>query len=184
LLSRRVWPAGHTKPLLGNDGARARAGASPFSFSFHRPVNGGAGDAEQVCELRGAVLATMKQSHQVRFLPLIECGLLTAQTPFGFGDLHPLPGPQPNQVGLDYVDNAGSASTPWPTGRPMSQSAHADVRQSQLVLDAGNRSPESAPALLKEFWRPDDECPPTVLLWPLVLVRRSHGAGPGCGAYI
>jgi hypothetical protein len=46
------------------------------------------------------VIAAFEQSHQVRFLSLIELWLLTAQTPFGLGDLHPLSGTQPNQVGL------------------------------------------------------------------------------------
>jgi hypothetical protein len=33
----------------------------------------------------------MKESHHVRFLPLLDFGLFAGQTPFGFGDLHPLP---------------------------------------------------------------------------------------------
>ena len=98
VLSGRGVPAGHPEQLSGNDraGACPRAGAGPFSF--HRPVDAGAGDAEQVGELRGAVLATMKQSHHVCFLPWIEFGLFAAQTPFGLGDLHAFAGTQPNQV--------------------------------------------------------------------------------------
>jgi hypothetical protein len=52
----------------------------------------GAGDAEQVGELSGAVIAAIEQSQQLRFLSWVELGLLAAQTPFGLGDLHPPPG--------------------------------------------------------------------------------------------
>ena len=49
----------------------------PDPLPFHCPADGRAGNAEQVGELSGAVLATIKQSHQVRFLPVIKFGLLT-----------------------------------------------------------------------------------------------------------
>ena len=56
--------------------ADALARASPLSLTG--AINGGAGHAEQVGELSGGVLAAPEQGHQVRFLPLIELGLLTA----------------------------------------------------------------------------------------------------------
>ena len=59
----------------------------PMTWRLHCPIDSGAGDAEQVSELSGAVIAALEQSDQVRFLLLIEFGLLAAQTPFGFGDL-------------------------------------------------------------------------------------------------
>ena len=96
-------PAGHRNYPSGNDVGDVRAGAG--SFSLHRSVNGRAGDAEQVGELSGAVLASMKQSHHVCFLPMVQLGLFTTQTPFGFGDFHPLPGAQPNQVRLEISDH-------------------------------------------------------------------------------
>src|SRR5450759_982068 len=97
--SRRGVPAGHRAEPSADRGADAHDLAS--SLSFHCPVDGRAGDAEQVGELSGAVIAPFEQSHQVRYLSLIELGLLTAQTPFSLGDLHPLSGTQPNQVGLE-----------------------------------------------------------------------------------
>ena len=41
----------------------------------------------------------------MRFLPMIQLGLLATQTPFGLGDLHPLSGAQPNQIGLELGDH-------------------------------------------------------------------------------
>ena len=97
MLSRRGVPAGHHMEPSADLGADAYDVAS--SLSFHGPIDSGAGDAEQVGELSRAVITAFEQSHQVRFLPLIELGLLTTQMPFGLGDLHALPGAQPNQVG-------------------------------------------------------------------------------------
>jgi len=51
------------------------------TFSLTRPVDDRASDPEQVGELSGAVLTTVEESDQVRFLPMIQCGLLTAQAP-------------------------------------------------------------------------------------------------------
>jgi hypothetical protein len=79
------------------------------------PIYGRAGNAEQVGEFSGAVLPALKQCHQMCFLSAVELWLLATQTTFGLGDLHALLGAQPNQVRLDYVDKAGSASTSWPT---------------------------------------------------------------------
>jgi len=80
----QVWPAGR-RNHVSTRGADAYVDASTFSLT--RPVDGRAGDPEQVGELSGAVLTTFEQGHQVRFLPVIELGLLTTQTPFGLGDL-------------------------------------------------------------------------------------------------
>ena len=79
MLSRRGAPAGHpTEPstALGADAQHVAR-----SLTLHRPIDSGAGDAEQIGELSGAVIAALEQSHKVRFLPLIELGLFTAQTP-------------------------------------------------------------------------------------------------------
>ena len=38
-------------------------------------------------------------------LPGIELGLLPAEPALGFGDLHALPGPQTDQVGLELGDH-------------------------------------------------------------------------------
>src|SRR5664280_596205 len=103
VLSRRGVPAGYRNHWSGNDGSDARAGTG--SLSLHRPVDSRAGDAEQVGELSGAVLASMKQSHHVCFLPMVQLWLLTTQTPFGFGDLHALSGAKTNQVRLELGDH-------------------------------------------------------------------------------
>jgi hypothetical protein len=61
------------------------------------------------------------QGDQVRFLTTVELGVLAAQPALGLGDLHALAGAQPDQVGLDYVDNSGLSSRmtgrtePFPT---------------------------------------------------------------------
>ena len=102
LLSRR-GDLRDSKQVSANGAANAHDRQNPLPL--HCPVDGGAGDAEQVGELSGAVLATIKQSHQVRFLPVIKFGLLTPQMPFGLGDLHPLSCAQPNQVGLELGDH-------------------------------------------------------------------------------
>ena len=67
-------------------GADAYVDASTFSLT--RPVDGRASDPEQVGELGGAVL-TFEESDQVRFLPMIQLGLLTAKAPLGLGDFIP-----------------------------------------------------------------------------------------------
>jgi hypothetical protein len=74
-----VWPAGHRKhaSTIGVPSTHGRA----KPFSLHCPVDGRAGDAEQVSELSGGVLPRTTQSHQVRFLPVIQLGLLATQTP-------------------------------------------------------------------------------------------------------
>jgi hypothetical protein len=59
LLSRRGVPAGHRTELSADRGADAHDVAS--SLSFHCPLDGRAGDAEQVGELRGAVIAAIGQ---------------------------------------------------------------------------------------------------------------------------
>src|SRR5664280_2382682 len=90
-----AWPAGR-RNHVSTRGADAYVDASTFSLT--RPVDGRASDPEQVGELSGAVLTTFEESDQVRFLPMIQLGLLTTQAPLGLGDLHPFPGTQPNQI--------------------------------------------------------------------------------------
>ena len=96
LLSRRGVACGTSQPCVNPRGTDAYIDASTFSLT--RPVDGRASDPEQVGELSGAVLTTFEESDQVRFLPMIQLGLLTTQAPLGLGDLHPFPGTQPNQI--------------------------------------------------------------------------------------
>ena len=77
----------------------------PNPLPIHCPVDGGAGDAEQVGELSRAVLAAIEQGHQVSFLPTVQLGLLTPRMPLGLGDLHALLGAQPNQVRLELSNH-------------------------------------------------------------------------------
>src|SRR5664280_273226 len=104
-VGRRLTPAVAVVPqgygLRDNNhvstrGADAYVDASTFSLT--RPVDGRASDPEQVGEVSGAVLTTFEESDQVRFLAMIQLGLLTTQAPLGLGDLHPFPGTQPNQI--------------------------------------------------------------------------------------
>jgi len=68
-----VWRTGHRKhaSTIGVPNTHGRAKPLPL----HCPVDGGAGDAEQVGELSGGVLPRTTQSHQVRFLPVIAGNL-------------------------------------------------------------------------------------------------------------
>ena len=52
-------------------------------------VDGGAGDAEQVGELGGAVVALPVEVHQMGFLSGVELGLLTAQLPLALATRMP-----------------------------------------------------------------------------------------------
>src|SRR5680860_707101 len=65
------------------------------------------GRRRQVGDLGGAVLAAVHYRDQVGFLTSVELGLLAAQSALGLGDLHAFAGAQPDQVGLNYVDNSG-----------------------------------------------------------------------------
>src|ERR1035437_2483261 len=114
VLSRRGVPAGHGNHLSADRGADADDVAR--SLSLHCSVDGGAGDAEQVGELSGAVLAAIEQSHQVSFLPMVQLGLLATQTPFGLGDLHSLSCAQPNQLGLETRRPSRTLNSSRPTG--------------------------------------------------------------------
>ena len=75
-----------------------------------RSIDRGAADSEQIGELGGAVLAGGHQADQMGFLSRVELGLLAAQPALGLRDPHPFLGPQPDEVGLDYVDRALCAS--------------------------------------------------------------------------
>ena len=96
--SRRGVPAGLLRPEPSVD-LCTDAHDVASSLSLHCPVDGRSGDAEQVGEFSGAVLAASEKGHQVRFLAMVQLWLLATQTPFGLGDLHPLSGAQPDQVG-------------------------------------------------------------------------------------
>jgi hypothetical protein len=95
-----VWSAGHESRVLAG-GAVARTAAS--SFSLTRAVDGGAGDAEQVGKLSGAVFAAVEQLGQMGLLAMIEFGLLVTQAPFRLGDSHAFAGAQPDQVVLSLL---------------------------------------------------------------------------------
>ena len=98
---------------MSTRGADAYVDASTFSLT--RPIDGRASDPEQVGELSGAVLTTFEESDQVRFLPMIQLGLLTAQAPLGLGDLHPFPGTQPNQI---RPENSATMASTLNSNRP------------------------------------------------------------------
>ena len=83
--SRRPVACGTPQTRVNQWCCRAHDRANPLSL--HCPADSRAGDTEQVGKFSGTVLAAIKQGHQVRFLPVIELGLLTTQTPFGLGDL-------------------------------------------------------------------------------------------------
>ena len=72
---------------MSTRGAGAYVDASTLLLT--RPVDGRASDPEQVGELSGAVLTTFEESDQVRFLPMIQLGLLTAQLPLAFATFIP-----------------------------------------------------------------------------------------------
>jgi hypothetical protein len=82
LLSRRGTACGTRNQSADRAEDLARASAlsltHPSALSLTGAIDGGAGHAEQVGELSGGVLAALEQGHQVRFLPRIELGLLTA----------------------------------------------------------------------------------------------------------
>jgi hypothetical protein len=85
LRSRRGVPAGHRNQLSASD--HAQTGASPLPF--HCPVDGGTSYAEQVGEFSGAVVPAVEQSHQVRFLPVVQLGLLTRKRPLALATFMP-----------------------------------------------------------------------------------------------
>jgi hypothetical protein len=109
-----VWPAGHRNQLSTGDHTYVHTGASPLPF--HCPVDGGTSDAEQVGEFSGAVVPAVEQSHQMRFLPVVQLGLLAAQPSFGSGDLHALPSAQTDQVSLNSATMASTLKSNRPTG--------------------------------------------------------------------
>jgi len=93
-----------TKTCPFTRGPRGLAGRR-FSRSLDGPVDGGAGNREQLGELGAGVFARAPQLHEVRFLRGLELGLLAAQPPLGLGDLHAFSGPHPDQVGLELSDH-------------------------------------------------------------------------------
>jgi hypothetical protein len=61
-------------------------GPLPGSVTADGAVHGRPGDAEQVADLGGAVLARLQQRDQMRFLPRVELGLLAPEPAFGLDD--------------------------------------------------------------------------------------------------
>jgi hypothetical protein len=82
------------------------------SLGFRRPrphplegaVDGGSADAEEFGEFGLSVGAEVVQLEQVFGLVRLQLGLLTAKPAVGLGDLHPLPGSHPDQVGFELGD--------------------------------------------------------------------------------
>jgi len=79
---RGVWAVPQGCGLRDNstrsvNGANVAEGASPLSFKD--AIDRGAGDAEQVGQFHGGLLAALEQGHQVRLLALVELGLLPPQ---------------------------------------------------------------------------------------------------------
>ena len=136
-----VWPAGHRKhaSTIGAADAHGRAN----SFSLHCPVDGGAGDAEQVGELSGAVLPALRRATRLRFLPVIQLWLLPTQTSFGLGDLDAVSGAQPNQVGLGDHRQHVEQQPPDRVGRVVHRPAQVktNLADGELVGDGSGVRP-------------------------------------------
>ncbi len=75
------------------------------AVAFQGAVDGGAGDAEQVGQFRGAVFALPEEVHEVGLLAGVELGLLAAQLALGLGHPHSFARTQPDQVGLELGDH-------------------------------------------------------------------------------
>ncbi len=111
-------------------------------------VDGGAGDADEVAEFGGAVLAGIVQGDQMCFLPGVELGLLATKPPFGLGDLHALAGAQPDQVRFKLGDHRQDVEQ-QPTnrdGRVMQGAAEAefDLPAGEVVDDSRASGSERA----------------------------------------
>ncbi|SNR67925.1 hypothetical protein SAMN06272737_118120 [Blastococcus mobilis] len=102
-------------------------------------VDGGAGDAEQVGQLGGAVLTCPVQGPQVGFLSWVELGLFAAQLPLGLGEPHALARAQADQVGLELGDH-GQHVEQQPADRVVrvvhrAAEAQPDLAQGELLGD-------------------------------------------------
>lgn len=69
-------------------------------------------DAEQLGKLGLAVGTQVMQLEQMLGLVRLQLRLLTPQPSLRLRHLHTLPGPHPNQVGLDYVDRQHLSTVP------------------------------------------------------------------------
>ena len=68
-------------------------------------VDGGPSDAEEFSKFGLGVGTEVVQLEQMLGLVRLQLRLLTAQPTVGFSDLHPLPGPHPDQVGFELSDH-------------------------------------------------------------------------------
>jgi hypothetical protein len=79
-------------------------------------VDRGPSDAEEFSEVGLGVGAEVVQLEQMLGLVRLQLRLLAAQPAVGFGDLHPLPDPHPDQVGFDSATMASTLNSSRPTG--------------------------------------------------------------------
>lgn len=86
-VGRRAAGAVADEHLPNGRRSRCRSGGSPGGrrglAAGDGPIHGGAGHAEQVADLGGAVLAAVQELDQVRFLARVELGLLAPQMTLG-----------------------------------------------------------------------------------------------------
>jgi hypothetical protein len=75
------------------------------AVSFDGPVDGTAGDAEQVGKLGGAVVAGFVQGDEVGFLASVQLGLLTPQPTFRIGNSHAFSAAKADEVGFELGDH-------------------------------------------------------------------------------
>jgi hypothetical protein len=64
-------------------------------------IDGGPSDPEEFSKFGLGVGAEVVQLEQMLGLVRLQLRLLAAQPTVGFGNLHPLPGPHPDQVGFE-----------------------------------------------------------------------------------
>lgn len=84
---------------------------SQGSLSGDGAIEGGAADRVLPGQFGGGVLPGVVVGDEVRFLAGAEFGLLAAEAPFGFGDLHAFAGAHTDEVGFDYVDKLPCATS-------------------------------------------------------------------------
>ncbi len=91
-------------------------------------VDGGAGDAEQVADFAGGVLAGVEQFDQVRFLPWVQFRLLATQMPFRLRDPHSFPSPGADEIAFELRDHGEDVEQqpPHRVGRVVDRRAEAE----------------------------------------------------------
>src|SRR3954447_14984094 len=95
---------------------RLREAGSRFdALPFDGAVHGGAAAAEELGDLKGAVVATVHQGDQVGFRLPVEFGLLAAQPTLCLGDLHALDRAKPNQSDSNSATIARTLNSSRPT---------------------------------------------------------------------